>query len=250
MAIWTDAYLNRKAQEAEEEIAKALGCIVDRYCIPVIAGKEIYTLPTPTLGIRQITWKGKLLDPYTFNEMRGIEYIRTIFDGPFELTAFESTAFAVEENPNIQGEPLYYIYDSMGYNKLHLFPVPSESLGSPVAGTNLWLPSNISEYCILEYSRLPDLTGSTFRVPTYLRRRLVKAWVLSKAFAMEGKGQDLEAAEYYTSKYNNGLSRAKLIINSITRINARSNNLDSSMAQLINPILTPVRLPDNYGKVY
>jgi hypothetical protein len=33
-------------------------------------------------------------------------------------------------------------------------------------------------------------------------RRTVKAYVLWKAFAAEGKGQDLQASAYYQSKYN------------------------------------------------
>jgi hypothetical protein len=245
VAIWTDAYIERKGQEAEEEISKALGCIVDRVVLSLASGQEEYEMPSGTLSVRQITWKGKLLFPYTFNEMKGIYYQKPSEEGAFEDDGYVTTGYSAEDNQNSQGEPLYYVYDTMGYNKITFYPCPSTSLGAPADGTDLWSPAVIDDYCIVEYTRLPDTAGNTHRVPTYLRRRLVKEWVLWKAFGMEGKGQDLEASEYYRQKYERGLIRAKGIIRSITHINSRMHNLDNS-GNAFSVYLAPPRFPDNY----
>jgi hypothetical protein len=43
--------------------------------------------------------------------------------------------------------------------------------------------------------------GIGYRLPDYIRRRLLKAYILSKAFLSEGKGQNLKAAKYWSAKW-------------------------------------------------
>lgn len=242
MPIWSDSFLSRKAREAEEEIAQTIGCVIDRYCLEGNLGQELYELPTYIHTIRQITWKGKRLDPITYEELRGIIDPKPALGAAFEDTAYNDLAFAAGATQLTIGEPRYYIYDTNGFNKILLYPVPNETLGTTAA--DLWAPAQIGSYCIAEITRNVDLTGNTYRVPTYLRRRLVKNYVLSKAFAMEGKGQDLEASEYYALQYNFWLLRCKSQWHKITRMNTRSRPDYPGGGRV--EIAAP-RFPSNYG---
>jgi hypothetical protein len=44
--------------------------------------------------------------------------------------------------------------------------------------------------------------GIGYKLPDYIRRRLLKAYVLRQLFLAEGKGQNLKAAKYWSAKWN------------------------------------------------
>lgn len=172
MAIWEAATLDRFSQEAEDIFAREFPCIISRTALAIVDGTHTYTLSDSIIDIRKITWKGKKLAPLTNRTYRS-----------FNLSS--------------SGVPTEYIFDNVGQSKIHFFPTPSENISS--TASNLF-GSEIPNRVIVEHYRTPDYT--TYVIPTFFRRRLLKAYVLKQCFAIEGKGKNLKAAAYWSKKWD------------------------------------------------
>lgn len=200
--IWTSAQLENWALEAEQEIVKRVPCIVDRIALDIQAGNPFYTIPDTCIGIRRITWLGYKIYPLTKLEVQDLypQYVVTSnFFGTFS-NAFSSAFFlAGSSSGTTTGRPYHWAYSGYAWNKIQLFPTPGMSIGSVTSG--LW-DSAIRDRCIVEFYRLPDTTSQVYRVPSYARRYLVKDYVLAKAFAIEGIGQDLAASAWHGDRFN------------------------------------------------
>jgi hypothetical protein len=85
---------------------------------------------------------------------------------------------------------------------IRLYPTPNETFS--IIGFNPYAPQVNQSNCIVDFYRVPDYTNSNpaISLPPYILRRTQKAYVLWKAFAAEGKGQDLKASQYYGAKYD------------------------------------------------
>lgn len=174
MPAFTTAQITRFKEEAEDQFNLKFNCIVDRYAIPVISGTATYVLPSYIINIRRVTYKGWKLDPLTQRELR--------------------TSFL---NGTQSGRPYWYIFNNIGQLKIQLMPVPQENVASVTTGL---FGSNIINAVIVEHYRTPDY--ATFILPTFLRRRLVKAFVMKRCFEVDNKGGNLKAAKYWTEKWD------------------------------------------------
>src|SRR5674476_1167638 len=108
--------------------------------------------------------------------------------------------------------PLFYAMHPTNPYDIRLHPCPNESFtvsGEP----DPYSPIPNSPSCIIDYWREPDITGTNplISLPPYISRRTQKAYVMSVAFAAEGKGQDGDASNYYDKKYQFLLSQFRAI---------------------------------------
>ena len=222
MSIWTDSNLSTLAKQAEETIAMELPCIVDRISLKATANQVIVNLPDYVIDIISVTWKGFPLEPYAMSE-----YINA-GSGPGTVSA---------------SKPSHYIYSGYGSHALKLLPMPNETLD--IAVNPLVTKSEIKLRLVIECRRLPDVTGISYRFPSYFRRRLVKEYVCGRAFMQESNGQNLKAAEYYKQKFSLILALVKSIYNGIF-VSKRYEMLPQKNSYVI---LRRPKLPSQFGQV-
>jgi hypothetical protein len=190
--IWSDAQLEQWSKDAIEAIAIDVNCIWVRECIAITAGISLYTLPNYVKTVSRVTWRGKTLEPLSWEEMEAMSPGTVIIsaDSPGNIETTRS-------------RPEYYAMHPTNPYDIRLFPVPSESFAAS-GEPDPYAPTPNSPSCIVSHWRVPDLSNSNpvIAVPPYILRRTQKAYVLWKAFAAEGKGQDLDASQFYKSKYD------------------------------------------------
>lgn len=187
--IWTDAQLAMWSNDAVGQIAIDVSCIFARECVATQVGVSVITLPSYVRTVRRVTWRGRSLDAVNWEEMTMLTPA-TIFVAPGSSANVEATA----------SRPLYYTMHPTNLWDIRLYPCPNESFatnGEP----NVYSPTANSPSCIVDYMREPDGTVPTLSIPAYILRRTQKAYVLWKAFAAEGVGQNLKASQYYMMKY-------------------------------------------------
>lgn len=190
MAIWSDTFLNKLAVDAEQQINQDLQAIYYRFCLATVSGTMVYTLPSYVRSVLRVTWRGRGLDPVSWEEM-GLLTPATVYVGPGNLGNINT----------VTGVPLYYGLNPTNPYDIRIFPTPNESLAAD--GDNPWGPTVNGAACIVSCWRTCDtsFTDPTLTLPPYIDRRTRKAWILWKAYSAEGKGQSTPAAEYYQVKY-------------------------------------------------
>jgi hypothetical protein len=175
MPLFTSSQINRYTLAAEQEFTTNYKCIIDRVALPIVSGTSLYTLSDNVIDIRRITYKGKKLDPLSHRDLR------------------EHLGSATSS-----GTPTDYVFNNLGQMVIKLFPTPAETL--PSSQLNLFTPTLIRAQCIVEFYTVAD--GIGYKIPDYIRRRLLKAYVLKQAYLSEGKGQNLKAYKYWSSKWD------------------------------------------------
>lgn len=173
MSLWTDAEYIQAAEQVEDDIARMFPCIEKRYVFPIVNGTSRYVLPVDIVSIRRITWYASKLFPLPAKQQR------EVFQG---------------YNPI--GAPTWYLYSQlMAERTLRFFPTPNVSI---TASGNLYGVGLLSGM-VMSYWASSNHTNKV--IPIWLRRRLIKAGVMAKLYAKEGRGQNLTAAQYYDSKF-------------------------------------------------
>jgi len=229
--IWDETYLNQLLDDAEEYITASVNCIYDRFALAVTSGQSVYTLPTYVKNIVSVTWKGKKVYPLTFIDFCALNPANAIVN---ETTKVEAPSSI----------PHYYVKHPTNYYDIRFWPTPSENIS---AGTTNLFGSAINSNVIFSVYRTQSTTQSYLYLPLFLKRRIKKAYILSKAFAKEGKGQDIEASQYYTKKL-------EYLIEALKEINS---NVYLGKQHLLNDTFnvnkygTPARpvLPPEYGVI-
>jgi hypothetical protein len=141
----------------------------------LVGGTSTYTLPDYVISIRRITYLGKKLDPLPQRNYREV---------------FQSVAQ--------EGWPFWYIFNNIGVNKIQLFPTPESSISS---GTHLW-STDIPTSCIVEFNRATDNQGaSLFTLPIWIRRQMLKQFVMKRKFELDGPGVNTKLAKYFDEKW-------------------------------------------------
>lgn len=194
MGIWTTNYLEQLAGDAEQQINQEGNFIYKRFCMATVAAQSLYTLPSFVRGVIRITWRGRKLDPVTWEELQ-------------QLTP--ATAAPYTDN-QLRGRPLYYAMHPTNPYDIRFMPTPNESFdgsGDPFS------PVTDGSTCIVSCWRNIDstFTDPTALLPNYIDRRTRKAYVAWKAFESEGRGQDLQASMYYSQKFSFLIEQFKLI---------------------------------------
>lgn len=246
MSIWSDDTINRFAAEAELEIATQVSCITKRIAITVFSGRSVYLIPDDCLILRRVTYQGKKLEPRHFNSLLEYPILNPAgTNGAFYHLAFYTLGFdSGDSDSTPQNTPYEYYYNGYGENLIKLFPTPSANL-IPPASPNLF-GSGIINCCIVEYYAFPTLTGNTYRVPSYVARRMIKSYVLSKCYSQEGPGQDLIASVRHMKRFNMQILEFKLINDGVfvSRVRTRTPNSGSYPAKIGRPVL-----PSNFGTI-
>lgn len=170
--IFTAATITRVSQEGENNFAIQNPCILTRYSPVINSNDSLITLPDNVKSIRRVTWKGYKLDPLPHRNFR-----------------------EVFQNATQKGRPFWYVFNSVGQNVIQLFPAANETL---TAGTDLY-GTDIRTSFIVEYWQAPDF--STAIIPSFFRRRLLKAFVLRACFNIEGPMQNLKNSNYFKDKW-------------------------------------------------
>jgi hypothetical protein len=219
MPLWDAATLTRFSQEAEDIFAREFPCIIDRIALDIIADTHTYTLSDYIIDIRKITWKGVRIDPLFHRSFR-------------------------EYQPSLtsRGKPTDYIFNNIGQSQIRFFPIPTESIAT--INTDLW-GAEIANRVIVEYYRTPNYT--TFTIPTFFRRRLIKAYVLRQCFAIEGKGKNLKAVKYWDNKWNNLKEIYGLLLEEL--INQPRRLIVGTTSRTSNFILPRPQLPEAYRNI-
>ena len=195
MPIWSDDFLNQLEQDAEDQINQDLQAIYYKFCLPTVIGTSVYTLPSYVRSVLRITWRGKSLDPLTFDEM---------------IMMTPATAGGFYDN-SVVSRPLYYCMHPTNVYDIRFFPTPDEAFTD--TGDTPYSPTVNGPACIISCWRTsdPNFADPLLLLPPYIDRRTKKAYVLWKAFSAEGKGQDLKASEYYHGKYDFLISQFRMI---------------------------------------
>jgi len=210
--IFSNEYLETLYADAETEITNSLNCIYYRYPLEIVANQSIYILDTLVRGVKRVTWKGKLLTPISFQELcilnpafvvlqeSGVSGGGGYFDPAYFDPAYFDETTDIDSfvgNISTTGTPLYYCLYPNGYRNICFYPTPSEAI--TLTTTEDVYGADINGHCVISCWRNSD---EDYTIPDYVARRTKKAYVMYKAFAIEGKGQDLNASRYYKAKFD------------------------------------------------
>ena len=166
--IWSDQQLALWASDALADIAVNVPCIFARECLAVTVGRSVYTLPNYVRTLRRVTWRGRTLDPASWEEL--------------QLLSPATVFLALGSSANVETSislPLFYAMHPTNPYDIRFHPCPNESFtvgGEP----DPYSPIPNSPSCIIDYWREPDTTGSNpvISLPPYIARRTQKAYVL------------------------------------------------------------------------
>lgn len=172
MPLFSSSDLTRFWNQGESDVSSDKPFLVDRYSPTIVSGTASYTLSDYVISIRRITWLGWKLDPLPQRNFREV---------------FQSAPQS--------SRPFWYIYNNVGSNKIQLFPTPNVNLA---AGTNLW-DTDIPNCVVVEYYRISD--NSSFVLPSFTKRQLLKAYVATRSYSIDGPGSNQKLATYYYKKW-------------------------------------------------
>lgn len=233
--LWTNQYLSDLATDAEIHISSEVPCIYVRFPLNITQGTSIYdftsTSVTPVAqnitGVIRISWNGFTVHPLLPLQMRNL----VVPFGP--------------GNDTIQGRPFIYLRHGYGFNSVKFYPAPNADI--TYDNSDLATQDGIRNNVVVSAWRIADPTGSTYRIPDYIRELLVRYFVLSKAFAKEGKGQNLDAAKFYEVQFERTMARFKAIVNQLFTVRTKfSTPMANNRFGLKPP--RPV-LPPNFGEL-
>lgn len=163
---------------AEQQLSSEKSFLFDRYSPAITSGTSTYTLPNYVQSIAAVYWKGMLLDPLTRRNHREV---------------FQSATQ--------QGTPFWYLFDNIGQNKIQFFPAPNVNLSA--VGSDLWNVAGTDNYTggvIIEFARITD--NSSFIVPSFLRRQLLKYYVARQVYSKDGAGHNAKLRDYFNQKWD------------------------------------------------
>lgn len=176
MPAFTSQTLARYFNQGEGNLSQEKPFMVDRYSFPLVAGTNVYQLPDYVSSIRRVTFNGWKIDPLPGRNFREV---------------FQSATQ--------RGWPFWYVFNNIGLNSIELFPGVDTNY---VTVTDLWNQAgtdNILTGIVIEFARISD--NSTFVVPSYFRRQLLKQWTARQCFSLEGPEQNLKLAGYFSDRW-------------------------------------------------
>ncbi len=174
MPVWSEEQIERWTLQAEEVFIKECSCLIDRFSLNIESGSSLYTLPDAVKDVRRITYKGVKLYPLTQRTQRD---------------------WMSGSDPS--GTPTDYIFSNQGLLTIKLWPTPNETITAEQ--NDLFMPEVIRRNCIVEAYFMAD--GINYQLPDYIRRRILKPYILKLAYRAEGKGQNLKASKYWDLRW-------------------------------------------------
>lgn len=215
--IWSPATIQRFVEDGETEISSTVKCILNRTALTISAGTPLYSLPNDLLDISRVTWLAKKIDPCPARNYHEIDTITQT------------------------NEPLWYVFNQQGRNTIRFHPIPSINVTKDDLTDDLW-GANIGDRVIVEYYQLTD--SDTVKIPDYIRRRLIKYFVLMHCFQIEGVGQNLKVSAKMKERYDFyinifGQEYMDTFTSKLSALESGSYRLDP---------LAPPRLSDKFGE--
>lgn len=177
MSIFTDTQISAWAQAYEREITAEHDFIVDRISLDIVAGIGEYEIPNYVTNIRSVLYQGKELHAKGFRASNITGDVPGVTSGAI---------------------PFEYVFSGKGLRVLKFYPTPNLSI--PIYTSSLWTAAADFAAVIVEFYRTSVRDDVTRQLPEWLRRYILKDYVAWKAFGMDGKQQDLRAADYYSKK--------------------------------------------------
>jgi len=242
--LWSSEQVERWALRAEQELCRVHPAVIVREQLPILAGLPLYTIPpahTPSilsLGINQITYKGNLVLPLSLQQAHDLFPMSVIGDasmvteGAFEPSAFSAGAFfifrAYPKNIGLipSGIPQFWWYSGYREDLIQFYPNPDETIEYVDGETRFW-DAAIPDHCIIEY-RTTSYGAAADQKPLWrLVRALIRDYVLSEAFAIEGKGQQIKEAVMLKKRFKSRLDLYKALASNIFVANKHSMNNQS-----------------------
>jgi hypothetical protein len=198
--IWTDDYLNQLQEDAQHYILNEIKCLFHKFYLPITEGQSVYTLPSKVKGVIRVTWLGRQLEPLSWDE----------------LTIITPATVVVNNSTKIEtsiSRPQWYAMHPTNLMDIRLYPTPDETFDQSPTTDNPYAVQYNEPHCNISCWRYIDDTGAdpTAQLPLYILRRTVKAYVLWRAFAKEGIGQNLTASKYYKQKLDFLIDNFRLI---------------------------------------
>lgn len=222
--IWEDSYLLKLLEEAEKEVSTKVPCVFHRFSINIQKGVAVYDLPSGIIGIKRISWKGHTVWPAELNELQNLLNFRPL------------------ESPTPSDRPLHYIRSPYGYQRIKFWATPNEDI---IADDRNLDGLAISQRVIISCWREATPNNENFQIPDYMRRQLLRYYAMSRAYLKEGKGQNIQASQYFENKFNFSLSKFKKVFDNIYR--SRLMALSPRRPSIIG--IPRPKLPTNYGTV-
>lgn len=223
---FSDSQLSNYAIKYEQELCSKQDLIVDRVAIAVTAGRSEYELPNYVTNIRMVLYLGKVVYP------KGMRASVITSDTPFTTAT---------------NAPYEYTFSGKGMRVIKFFPAPGDDIADP--GGPYFDVSKDKVGVIVEFHRTPSQTDSTLRLPSWMRRWLLKDYICEKCFSMEGPTQDLRGATYYHQKvldHDNIIGEVKENLNRF-QINVLADRPRRTIRKPGHPILPPnFGFPSNY----
>ena len=224
MALWTDEYLLQLREEGEVELSVDVPLLFYRYPLSITLGQSEYTLPTGIVNILRVSYKGFKVYPYSsrLGRNEGVE---------------------IRPDSTVSGRPEYYITRDNNWDTIKFFPTPNETLTTD--DTTKDTKTGILAQCIITCYMRADVSGDSLRIPEYIRRQFTKYYVMYRAYAKEGKSQNIQASNYFKQKYLFAKEEFRQIVHKMPRaINSGVEPMNIRMARNARP-----SLPSNFGRV-
>ena len=242
MPIWTDSLLSQLSADAEQEIVKQVDCLFHRFLLATTTGKSVYTLPNFVRGIRSIAWRGRKLEPASWEELTLLTPATAI------VSEGGGPTYPAVGNETSVSKPLWYALHPTNLFDIRFYPCPNETFTD--SAEDPYSPSPNGASCIVSCWRSPDSSESdqTALLPKYIDRRTRKAYVLWKAFEKDGQGQNSLAASFYKAKFD-------FLISQFRRINegafvSKRYSLDEGELSIDNFRYPKPMLPSQFERVY
>lgn len=232
--IWTDEFLNQLSGDAETDILGEVNCLFKRFYLAITINVPVYTLPSYVVSVKGVVYRGKKLDPLSWEEYQ----------------ILSNNSYYVNSTTSLvhTGIPRFYALHPTNIRDIVFYPCPNESLVSTVdSDNNPYAPTLNEARCAIQCWRTIDNTDSEAVLPAYIDRRTRKAYILKKAFGKEGKGQDLKISAYYDGKY-------QYLIDNFKKLNnwpflSKKYSLDDSILTTNRGRVPRPVLPTNFERV-
>lgn len=233
MPIWSNAYLTALETDAYQQIIQDVSCLFHKFYIAPTAGRSVFTLPDKCRSILRITWRGRELEPASWNDLELLTPATAAADYSDPSHYFETS----------ESRPRYYALHPTNIHDIRFYPTPTETFvttGDPYAQV-----VDEARACVSCWRNI-DQTNPIALPPPYVLRRTTKAYMLWKAFGKDGRGQNLTASSFYEKKY-------KFLIAQFKRINegafvAKKYSLDDGINSTFRFRYPKPTLPANFER--
>ena len=229
--IWSESYLQQLDADAELSIVTDGDFVFERFALEIIEGQSTYTLPAHCRKIIQVSWLGRIIEAISFQEFLLLNQTAAVVSSSVRNEAPEGTPYWYALHPTNVRDIRFYptpnasiaaqsvaisdtvaLGDTISYSSTSTVNLGdslslSDSVSASMTGTafppadnTIW-GGDIGNRVIVSCWRTADSNSTKNQLPEWAARRVKKAYVLWKAYAKEGRGQDTRAAQYYKEKY-------------------------------------------------